>query len=68
MGPVFTEGQVVEAMGCRGYPITLGKHYTVLEYIPANHCDGFTFPPYVKFVDDDGNVREAHASRFRSIE
>lgn len=62
-------GDVVVCVGSRGYCLTTGKEYTVLDYQPAwydsSAAAGFKWPAYV-IVEDDFGVRvHCHASRFK---
>lgn len=52
----------------RGYDLTEGKEYTLLDYEPQfyendNHA-GFTWPATVILKDDGGDTIQCHAMRF----
>ena len=50
----------------RGYNFTEGKEYTVVDYIPedSTSCEWFTWPPYLKMIDDSGREVICHTHRF----
>ncbi len=57
-------GDVVTCRASRGYCLTTGKEYRVLEYQPEAHDINFTWPAYVKVQDDYGKEVWCHACRF----
>ena len=59
-------GDTIVCLGTHGYKFTEGKEYTVLTYEPAEMSDlpGFTWPAYVRVLDDNGKRAICHARRF----
>ena len=70
--PVFKSGDKVRCTGSRGYELTTGEIYTVLEYEPPyrdpSSYSGFSWPAYVVLLDDNGRRVHLHANRFEKIE
>ena len=64
---VFEVGEMVTCIRTDGYRLTEGRTYEVLKYEPRSYEEGsrFTWPAYVSFTDDTGQVAMAHATRFR---
>ncbi len=62
--PKFKEGDTVVCKRNDSYNITVGKSYTIIQFDPAETVNGFTFPEYATFLDDNGKKCVAHASRF----
>jgi len=64
-------GDVAVCSASRGYPLTTGKAYTILKYEPAFHDEsaatGFTWPPYVEVMGDNGHRQHCHAHRFTVV-
>lgn len=58
----------IKCKATRGYNITEGKEYIAIELIPQLITPNFTFPRYVRFVDDNGKSATAHAWRFDTLE
>lgn len=58
------KGDQVVCHASRGYAFTEGKTYTVLKYEPSVPDTYFTWPAYLRVVDDTGKVAICHASRF----
>lgn len=70
MQTVFEVGEVVEAVYCQGYPLTLGKRYTVTRFegpVAEAGCGGFVWPAYVTVVGDTGKPCVCHTHRFKKI-
>ena len=64
----FKVGEVVVCRGSRGYQLTVGKEYTILDYQPkyydSDSAAGFTWPAYIGLLDDYGVYVQCHAHRF----
>lgn len=50
------------------YNLTEGKEYEIVELIPQLHTPNFTFPRYVRAIDNNGRVTQCHAYRFETLE
>ena len=64
----FEAGEMVTCIHTDGYRLTKGRTYEVLYYEPRSideNLPGFTWPAYVTFADDAGEVVVAHVNRFR---
>lgn len=58
-------GDVVKCVAASGYPLTMGKEYTVTDVSRPIHEDsGFTFPSYVVVMGDNGKDCVCHHYRF----
>lgn len=68
MSTTFKPGDIVVCYDSHGYAFTKGKEYTVVDYIPEFYDrdtpSGFTWPAYIKIIDDDGREVRCHANRF----
>lgn len=64
--PIIKKGDIVICRGSRGYNITEGREYIVLEYEPKlkDYKYNFVWPAYITFLDDDERKCKAHADRF----
>lgn len=64
----FKPGDTVVCYDSHGYAFTEGKEYTVVDYIPEPYDrdtpSGFTWPTYLKIINDYGRQVRCHASRF----
>ena len=60
------KGDIIICRGDRGYDLTAGKEYVVIDFEPsdADTDIGFTWPAYVHIIDDTGKQVAAHAARF----
>lgn len=63
----YDVGDTVRAVAVRGYALTTGKTYTVLEYSDPVHAEGFTWPAYVVVTDDNGKRATCHTHRFAKV-
>lgn len=61
----FKKGDVVECVASRGYCFTTGKEYIIIGYEPECHSAAYTWPPYVRVMDDSGKIAYCHAHRFK---
>lgn len=62
------EGDTVRCVSARGYVLTTGKEYKVLEVVPQTYMEnGFTFPYYVAVRDDLGRLVLCHHHRFQPV-
>ena len=57
-------GDLVVCRGSRGYHLTTGNRYTVVEYQPEVRDPTFTWPAYVMVKDNYGDPVWCHAHRF----
>lgn len=57
-------GDAIRCLGSRGYSLTAGEVYTVVEYQPECRDFNYTWPAYVRVLDDNGKSCWCHASRF----
>lgn len=60
----MNQGDVVVCRNNNGYAFTEGKEYTVVNYLPPDRQEAFTWPAYVVVTDDYGRSVQCHASRF----
>lgn len=68
--PVFHVGQNILCLHTIGYALTRGAIYHVVEYEPSwfdPDALGYTWPPYVHVIDDDGDLTCCHATRFEAV-
>ena len=67
----FQIGDTIVCVANRDVPITTGKLYTVIEYIP-DYTDPesthYTWPAHVVITNDDNKQSSYHAERFRKVE
>ena len=63
--PVFKVGDKVTPLYTSSYHLTMGKVYEVVTYDPPFSEETFTWPAYVKVIDDHGKCVVAHARRFK---
>lgn len=67
----FQTGDIIICVADRDVPITAGKLYTVIEYIP-DYTDSesayYTWPAHVVIINDDNKQSSYHAKRFRKVE
>ncbi|WKC56448.1 hypothetical protein [Stenotrophomonas phage c9-N] len=60
-------GDKVVCTGTRGYDLTAGQEYVIIEYVPAIHSENFIWPAMVVVLDDYGKMIECHARRFKEV-
>ena len=67
----FQSGDTITCVDDRDVPITAGKQYAVIEYIP-DYTDPestqYTWPAHVVITNDDNKQSSYHAKRFRKVE
>lgn len=65
---VVSKGDKVICRNARGYDLTEGKTYEVVQYDPPYRDGWFTWSAYTHVINDSGKKVMAHDYRFAKVE